>query len=264
MSTINLDRLELFPELPPTPTPTPTTIRAHKRAADWRAQMARAFRYVHGRAQSEEEAAELEAQYEAALADGPDFLRYRGKSEFMDAPEITLDRNGRTQLWIQFYTMTRNAWREKARGRHRGALLSRTAEDTFKAFMYLAERFGRVFPSIVGLAYLARCCPKSVSTALNDLEALGFLTRHRRLKRVMTPLGFRVEQISNAYEVHAPCTALGRLAVAMFGKPTNTSERNFSLASESLPLTLDSNHQPEGQQGGLARVARAKMMPPVG
>ena len=185
----------------------------------------------------------MRAQYEAGIGPrGPISSRYRGKSEFMDAPEITLDRNGRTQLWVQFYTMTRNAWREKARGKHRGALLSRTAEDTFKG-VYVSRRTVRPgVSSIVGLAYLARCCPKSVSTALNDLEALGFLTQDRHIRRVMTPLGFRVEQISNAYEVHAPCSATTGCAIRKARKYYKANVI-FPAASESLVLHLAGNHQ---------------------
>jgi hypothetical protein len=39
--------------------------------------------------------------------------------------------------------------------------------------MYLTEKYGRVFPSLEGLAHLARCCKQSVVTALDDLELLG-------------------------------------------------------------------------------------------
>jgi hypothetical protein len=34
-----------------------------------------------------------------------------------------------------------------------------------------------------------------VVTALDDLERLGFVTRIRRIRRVMTPLGFRRLQV---------------------------------------------------------------------
>jgi hypothetical protein len=238
VGTTELDRQHpLFDNLPthrqPAP-PAPASIRARTRAADWEKQIARAFLYVHGRAQTPEEAAELERLYEAALAQGPDFIHCRGKSELKDAPEINLDANGITKLMVTFYTMTRNAWTRKGRGKHRG-LVSRCAEEVFKALLYLAGKYQRLFPSIKGLAYLARCCPQSVSDALNQLEALGLVTRHRRLKRVMTPLGFKTVQNTNAYELHPPKTGLGKLAEAMFGskKPANTTESNNSRASAS-------------------------------
>jgi hypothetical protein len=209
-------------------------VRAKTRAADWEKQMARAFLYVHGRTQTPEEATELERLYEAALAEGPDFIHCRNKSELKDAPEISLDGNSITKLMVTFYTMTRNAWTQKGRGKHRG-LVSRCGEEVFKALIYLAGKYQRLFPSIKGLAYLARCCPQSVSDALNQLEALGLVTRHRRLKRVMMPLGFKTVQNTNAYEIHPPKTGLGKLAEAMFGgrKPANTTESNKSGASAS-------------------------------
>jgi hypothetical protein len=36
----------------------------------------------------------------------------------------------------------------------------------FEALIYLTEKYGQVFPSLEGLADLARCCRQSVVTAL--------------------------------------------------------------------------------------------------
>jgi hypothetical protein len=110
------------------------------------------------------------------------------------------------------------------------ASITRTAEAVFEALMYLTEKYGKVFPSLEGLAHLARCCKQSVVTALDDLELLGFVTRIRRIRRVQTPLGFKVVQITNAYCVHEPTRGLGLLASALFGKAT---ESNYSTASEA-------------------------------
>jgi hypothetical protein len=107
---------------------------------------------------------------------------------------------------------------------------TRTAEAVFEALMYLAHKYGRVFPSMEGLAYLARCCRASVATALDYLERLGFITRHRRVRRVKLALGFRTEQITNAYEVHEPKSGLGTLACSLFG---NKQESNYSTPSGS-------------------------------
>jgi len=235
-------------DVTPATKPTP---RAKGRAADWQRQLARAFLYVHGRAQTPEEAAELERFYAAALAEGPDFTRCRSKSEFKDAPKLNLDRNAISRMMVTFYTLCRNGWVAKDKGKHRG-LLSRCAEDVFKALIYLAGKFDRLFPSLKGLAYLARCCPASVSTALDQLEAFGIVTRHRRLKRVMTPLGFRVEQNTNAYEIHPPKTALGRLAQAVFGakKPMDITDSNFSAASVSQSSFLQRNYRLERPGSG--------------
>jgi hypothetical protein len=78
----------------------------------------------------------------------------------------------------------------------------------------VTEKYGRVFPSLEGLAYLAMCCKQSVVTAIADLEALGFVTRMRRIQPITTPLGFITRQITNAYRVHEPAGGLGRASRA--------------------------------------------------
>src|SRR5262249_437505 len=88
--------------------------------------------------------------------------------------------------------------------------------------MYLTEKYGRVFPSLEGLAHLAMCCKQSVVTALADLERLGFVSRIRRIRRIMTPLGFTTRQITNAYRVHEPRSGLGLLAMCVFASESNS------------------------------------------
>jgi hypothetical protein len=66
----------------------------------------------------------------------------------------------------------------KETGRHRG-VITRTAESVFGAVLYLTEKYGRVFPSLEGLAHLSMCCKQSVVTALADLERLGYAPRGR-------------------------------------------------------------------------------------
>ena len=65
-------------------------------------------------------------------------------------------------------------------------------------------------------------------TALDDLELLSFVTRIRRVRRVGTPLGFKVVQITNAYRVHEPARGLGLWASILVGKST---EYNYATAS---------------------------------
>jgi len=75
---------------------------------------------------------------------------------------------------------------------------------------------------------LGRCLPTShplfaeVVTALDDLERPGFVTRIRHLRQIKTPLGFRTEQITNAYRVHEPTSGLGLLATALFAPESNS------------------------------------------
>jgi hypothetical protein len=142
---------------------TTTCARAKAREADWRRQLARAFVYATG--QSPSEAAELLAEYERREREGPDFMRQRPGSVIAEAPLVTLDRNERTRLVWKFRMLTRRSWVNKETGKHRG-VITRTAESVFGALMYLTEKYGRVFPSLKGLAHLAMCCPASVVTAL--------------------------------------------------------------------------------------------------
>lgn len=158
--------------------------RAKAREADWRRQLARAFVYATG--QSPGEAAELLAEYERREREGPDFMRQRPGSVIAEAPLVTLDRNERMRLVWKFRMLTRRSWVTKDTGKHRG-VITRTAESVFGALMYLTEKYGRLFPSLEGLAHLAMCCKQSVVTALADLERLGFITRIRRIRQVRAP-----------------------------------------------------------------------------
>jgi DNA-binding MarR family transcriptional regulator len=216
-------------------------IRATRRLADWRRQIARAFAYLMQSSPAEAEA--LWAEYERRHEEGPDWLHYHSKSEIKEAPKIDLDRNALARLKVKFQALARRAWEAKDKGKHRG-LVSRAAEDVFHALMYLAAKYGRVFPSIKGLAYLARCVPSSVAAALDDLERLGFITRHRRRKRIKTPLGFKVVQDTSAYEVHEPRTALGQLAAKLFGKRSDSDFRK--ARGPSFFLNTDSDAAPGG------------------
>lgn len=92
----------LFPHLEDVDSPTLPAGRPHARArgrdADWRQQMARAYAYAAGRARSDEELRQLDSEYEAELAQGADFTRYRRGSEFMEAPKISIDRNAAARI----------------------------------------------------------------------------------------------------------------------------------------------------------------------
>jgi hypothetical protein len=110
-------------------------------------------------------------------------------------------------------------------------VVTRTAESVFFALLYLAEKYGRVFPSREGLAHLAMCCKQSAVTAIVDLERLGFVTRIRRIRQIKTPLGFTTRQITNAYRVHEPTRGLGLLAMAVFATGSNSWTASVSKFS---------------------------------
>jgi hypothetical protein len=216
---------------------TATRARAKAREADWRRQLARAFVYATG--QAPEAAAALIAEYERREREGPDFMRQRPGSVIAEAPLVTLDRNERIRLMGRFRALTRRSWVAKDTGRHRG-IITRTAESVFGALIYLTEKYGRVFPSLEGLAHLAMCCKQSVVTALADLERLGFVTRIRRIRQIMTPLGFITRQITNAYRVHEPTRGLGLLANALFATESNSwTPSNSKVLYEDQGRWLD-------------------------
>jgi hypothetical protein len=225
---------------------TAARARAKAREADWRRQLARAFVYATG--QTPEAADQLLAEYERRERAGPDFMRIRPGSVIADAPVVTLDRNERIRLIGKFRALTRRSWVAKESGRHRG-IITRTAESVFGALLYLVEKYGRVFPSLEGLAHLGMCCKQSVVTALADLERLGFVTRIRRIRRIMTPLGFTTRQITNAYRVHAPASGIGFIAMTLFATESNSwtpseakffpksaTDRFWGVARDRLPL----------------------------
>src|SRR5262245_24354515 len=112
---------------------------------------------------------EVWAESERRGREGPDFMRQRPGSVIAEAPLVTLDRNERIRLMGRFRALSRRSWVAKDTGKHRG-VITRTAESVFGALLYLVEKYGRVVPSLEGLAHLAMCCKQSVVTALGDLE----------------------------------------------------------------------------------------------
>eukprot|EP01037_Dinobryon_pediforme_P018683 gene18683-18982_t len=219
MSLIENTHPDLFPHLEygerPTLSGDVPRVRARKREAEWHSQLARAYVYAANRTRSADDQAALDAEYEAELARGPDFARYRGKSEFLDAPKISIDRNAAARIKFMIVCIQRGSWKVKDKGKH-GGLIPRTVIPVFDALVRLAFKHGRVFPSLVGLAQLAMCCKQTVVQALKVLEFYGFIRVHRRIKRIRTPLGFKTVQDTNAYEVTEP-NGWGQKAMALFG-----------------------------------------------
>jgi hypothetical protein len=215
--------------------------------AEHKVALSRAYVYQAERTRNAEELAALDAAYEARMNEGPDFTRYRDKSRFGEAPLHRLDREGIHKLRFAFNSMARKAWLGSATGKHRG-VISRTCKDVFGALLYMAERYDRLFPSLERIAALAQCCKQSVVTALETLETLGFITRHRRLRMVEGLLGRKAEQNTNGYELHTPRTAWGRLTLALFGP--NSESKNWS-ATVTEDFQLLKRGQNEKQQSAL-------------
>ena len=93
--------------------------------------------------------------------------------------------------------------------------IPRTVARVLKALLNLALQYGEVRPSLVGIARLACACKQTVVNCLKLLSLYGFVIVHRRIKRIRTPLGFKVVQDTNAYTIQEP-EGLGAIALRMF------------------------------------------------
>jgi hypothetical protein len=219
----------LFPDLPPAPS---SATNSPRREAAWRADLTRAWGYWRSRAKDEAEAARIDAAYDEQLAEGPDFARYHRGSEFRDAPRINLDRNDLAKLMTVWRAIERGSWNDKEKGKH-GGVIGKLPLRVLEAFLFVLYRQGRsICVPYEAIATAAMICRRSVAMALALLERMGLLTIHRRIKRIKTPLGFKVVQDCNAYELHPP-RGLGSIAARLFGglaalfDPESSECKNF-------------------------------------
>jgi hypothetical protein len=81
------------------------------------------------------------------------------------------------------------------------------------------------------------------------LSLYGFVIVHRRIKRIRTPLGFKVVQDTNAYTIQEP-EGLGAMAVRMFRQASESRKRSPSsidIHSSRRPRpSTASNELPDG------------------
>jgi hypothetical protein len=182
-------------------------IRATKRAAEWRKDLHRAHGYLRSRA-GEEEGRALDAELEQRLAEGPDFARYRGGSDFRDAPVLHLDRNAIAKIKTACHALDTAEWKDRAKGKHGGATPARCV---LEALLWLSRPGKGLCLPYEAIAEAAHYCRRTIADALQRLKRLGLITIHRRLKRIKTALGFKVVQGWNAYELHPPGARLGPL-----------------------------------------------------
>lgn len=196
--------------------------RCRDRAATWHADMARAASYYYEKATTPEQRAELDAAYEEALGQGPDFTRYHRGSEFRHPPQLNTDRNHLARLMFMADTIERKSWAVRQKGKHGGAL-GRSALAVFRVLLFVvSKRDGCLYPSLETIARLARMSKPTVVKAIARLTLMGFLTVYRRIKRIRTPFGIKVVQDSNCYEYHPP-TGLGALGWAIW-RPSKSNK----------------------------------------
>jgi DNA-binding MarR family transcriptional regulator len=186
-----------------------TQIARHKRrASSWRRSLDLLAAWRLANAPTEAERREIEAEHGLEVKRGPDFLKVHRNSD-NEAPVGCRDRNALAKLMAFFNRLERESYAaDKAWADHENRRLRRslplTTGRVLLALVALAQRHQHVHPSLERLARMAQLCRRTVSDALDRLEALGLVRRYRRRKVIRTSFGLRVVQDTSAYEVIVP------------------------------------------------------------
>jgi hypothetical protein len=93
------------------PAPRVKSARSANRAAWWEQDLSRTATYLMGQARNDEERAFVERLYDEAMAEGPDFINYRGKSAFLAAPRLGIDRNAYARILNALEAIERGTYR---------------------------------------------------------------------------------------------------------------------------------------------------------
>src|SRR5271166_3881360 len=171
------------------PAPRVKSARSANRAAWWEQDLSRTATYLMGQARTDEERVFVERLYDEAMAEGPDFINYRGR--------LGIDRNAYARILNALEAIERGTYRTCREKGKQG--IPRTVARVLKALLNLALQYGEVRPSLEGLKRLACVCKQTVVNCLKLLSLYGFVIVHRRIKRIRTALGFKVVQDTNAY-----------------------------------------------------------------
>ncbi len=214
------------------PAPRVRSARSANRAAWWEQDLSRTATYLMGQARNDEERAFVERLYDDAMAEGPDFINYRGKSAFLAAPRLGIDRNAYARILNALEAIERGTYRTSREKGKQG--IPRTVARVLKALLNLALQYGEVRPSLVGIARLACACKQTVVNCLKLLSRYGFVIVHRRIKRIRTALGFKVVQDTNTYTIQEP-QGLGAIALRMFRQASES--RKWSPSSTDIHST---------------------------
>jgi hypothetical protein len=208
--------------LPQAAAATGTPIRCKNRQQEWHGAAYRAAAEIRKRHQGE--ADEINAALAAELAEGPDWARCHRGSEFLDPPKNNLDRNYVARIWFVAQMIERKSWDCRKKWKH-GGTLGAVAMDLLRVLLFVVKKVGgKLYPSYQTLAVLTRKSRQAIITAMQVLNRMGFVTVHRRIKRVMTPIGPKMVQDSNAYEFHLPSRGLGKLAMSVFCPPSESNK----------------------------------------
>ena len=151
------------------PAPRVKSARSANRAAWWEQDLSRTATYLMGQARNDEERAFVERLYDEAMAEGPDFINYRGKSAFLAAPRLGIDRNAYARILNALEAIERGTYRTSREKGKQG--IPRTVARVLKALLNLALQYGEVRPSLLGIARLT-CAAEPPS--INSLKSLEY------------------------------------------------------------------------------------------
>jgi hypothetical protein len=206
------------------PSPGAKPVRCKRRYMDWHSKAYQTAAELKRRFKGQAE--EIDAALEKEIETGPDFMHWHRGSLFVAPPKNNTDRNHIARIWFVAQMIERKSWACKKKGKH-GGTLGTVAIELLRVLLYVIKKTdGRLYPSYETLAVLSRKSKQAVVTAMQVLERMGFVTIHKRIKRVQTPFGQRVVQDSNAYEFHLPTKGIGRLAMAIFCPPSSGSTKS--------------------------------------
>jgi hypothetical protein len=230
-----------------------TRTRNSRRALRWREQLERVAGHAMAQARTQAQRDEVGEAHAEAVAHGPDWARIRRGSDFA-RPVAVKDRNALDRLLRWFARLERETWQaDRAWARHEQRTIRRsiprTARAVLLALVALSRKYQVVHPSIARLGSMAQCCRSTVVAALDVLEGLGVVTRHRRRKVVQTSFGPRVAQDCSAYVICAPDGCL--------------EDRPRPARSRPQVQSVNSRQRLElqGQQSTGVRVAQAESPP---
>lgn len=222
--------------------PNVRRVRCRDRAAKWQSDMNRAATQLM--AAYPDDAGAIAEVVEREIVAGPDFTRCRRASDFRAPPKVNTDRNFIARLMFMARMIERKSWahKDRAKGKH-GGTLGRSALGLLEIMLYVVnKRGGYLAPSYDTLARLACMSRRAIVTAMGVLESMGFVTIHRRIKRVRTPFGIKVVQDCNAYEYHLP-KGLGALAWAIFRPASECSKFPARETTDSKKAAINEELQ---------------------
>jgi hypothetical protein len=217
--------------------------RCRDRAARWQSDMYRAATQLM--ASCPDDADAIVEHLEREIAAGPDFTRCHRGSDLRAPPKVNTDRNFICRLMFMARMIETKSYARRAKGKH-GGQLGKSALRLLEIMVFVVDkRGGYLAPCYDTLARLACMSRRAIVTAMGVLEEMGFVTVHRRVKRVRTPFGVKVVQDSNAYEYHLP-KGLGALAWSSFGPRSECSKFQAREAADRKKEATDKKVQERG------------------